>query len=98
MKEDLQLLARSSGRTARIKAGRLAALMKLYPTHPRGSRWMRDEASRLARSVAFHLRRAELLGRVITQIEYKSRQALMLDGRQDTRTTRAPHGGLRGST
>ena len=62
MKEDLQLLARSSGRTARIKAGRLAALMKLYNTHPRGSRWMRDDVLERVQTVRERLRLLPCLG------------------------------------
>ena len=62
MKKDLQTLARKNGQSAKVKAGRVAIILKLYQNNPRACAWLRFEAARLAKSVSYHLRQASILG------------------------------------
>ena len=76
MKKDLQNLARKNGLSAKVKAGRVAIMLKLYQDDPRARIWLRFEAARLAKSVSYHLRQASILGGVINQMEHGDRPAL----------------------
>ena len=49
MKKDLQNLARKNGQSAKVKAGRVAIMLKLYQDDPRARIWLRFEAARLAK-------------------------------------------------
>ena len=75
MKEKLQSLARRNGQLAKVKAGRLAIILKMYHANQRGGHWLRSEAAHLAKSVSYHLRQADLIGRFIAKSEGKNRQA-----------------------
>lgn len=79
MKEKLQSLARRNGQLAKVKAGRLVVILRVYQTDLRGGQWMLGEAAHLAKSVAYHLRQADLIGRFIAKTERKDRQAKSID-------------------
>lgn len=98
MKSKFQILARKNGHLAKMKAGRVAVMLKLYQADPTGRHWLRNEAVYLSKSVAYHLRQAALIGSVIAQIEKTERQVKKIDNMPDTRTPRAPLSGARGKT
>lgn len=96
MKDELRIIARRNGQLARVKAGRLAVILKLYHANPKGGQWLRAEAAHLAKSVTYHLRQAALIGQLIGSFERKDSQAKGLDSQQDNRTPRRPVEGRRG--
>lgn len=96
MKDELRKIARRNGNLARVKAGRLAVIMRLYHANPRGGQWLRAEAAHLAKSVSYHLRQAALIGQLIAGFEKKDRQGKELDTGHDNRTPRQPIKGGRG--
>lgn len=96
MKDELRKIARRNGNLARVKAGRLAVVMRVYHANPKGGQWLRAEAAHLAKSVSYHLRQAALVGKLIATFETNDRQAEMLDVVQDNRTPRQPVKGGRG--
>lgn len=69
MKTQLQEMARRNGHLAKIKARRVAAILKLYKTDPLGNRWLRNQATHLAKNVDYHLRQAAHYGRVIDSLD-----------------------------
>lgn len=75
MKDELRKIARRNGNLARVKAGRLAVIMRLYHSNPRGGQWLRAEAAHLAKSVSYHLRQAALIGQLIAGFEKKPDKA-----------------------
>ncbi len=90
MKAKLQRLARMNGQLAKIKAGRLAVMLRLCRSNPKAGKWLQGEAMRMAKSVAFHLRQADLIGRYISQQECKPRQVKHIDPAQAKRAQREP--------
>lgn len=96
MKDELRRIARRNGQLARVKAGRLAVILKLYHANPKGGQWLRAEAAHLAKSVTYHLRQAALIGQLISSFERKDSQGNTLDSKQDNRTPRRPVEGRRG--
>lgn len=71
MKSAFQMLARSNGAQARVKAARVPIILKMQTTHPHSAQWLQQEAERHARSVDYHLRQAAVLGKMIRNIEAK---------------------------
>mgnify|MGYP003383320710 CR=1 FL=1 len=70
MKSDLKAMARRNGQQAKIKAGRVAVMLRLAETNRTpGQGWLRQEAAHLAKSVSYHLRQASLIGQLIDSIE-----------------------------
>jgi plasmid stabilization system protein ParE len=77
MKTQFQSFARQSGKRARTKARRLAAMLRVYQRDPVGNYSLRSESVHLARSVSYYLRQAELVGRIILNIEGDTRPAFL---------------------
>lgn len=73
MKDDLKKFARSNGERARVKASRVALMLRLYGRDPEGSDYLRQEAEHLARKVVYHLRQAVIAGSLIERIDGKKR-------------------------
>ena len=71
MKDELRKIARKNGNLARVKAGRLAVILRMYHANPKGGQWLRAEAAHLAKSVSFHLRQATVIGQLIASFEEK---------------------------
>lgn len=96
MKDELRKIARRNGNLARVKAGRLAVILRMYHANPKGGQWLRAEAAHLAKSVSYHLRQATLIGQLIAGFEKKTRQVKELDTGHDNQTPRQPIKGGRG--
>lgn len=79
MKSQLQIFARQSGKRARVKARRLAAMLQAYQRDPISNYSLRGESAGLAKSVSFCLRQAEIVGRIISNMEDAGRQSLFID-------------------
>jgi hypothetical protein len=79
MKEDLKKFARANGERARVKAARVAVMLKLYQRDPERNHYLRQEAEQLARKVVYHMRQAVIVGSLIERIEGKPRQAISHD-------------------
>lgn len=79
MKSELQSFARTSGKRARVKARRLAVMLRLYQSDPVRNFGLRSESANLAKSVAYYLRQAELVGRIIISLEEGQRQSIKVD-------------------
>lgn len=69
MKNGYVELARKNGRLARVKAGRVAVMLRLYQENPANRQWLRERATLLSKHVAYHLRQASILGNYIKTIE-----------------------------
>lgn len=73
VKVRLQGLARMNGTMAKLKANRLASLLKCPELHKPEATARRSEATHLAKIVSYHLRQAAIIGRHIDHIERTSR-------------------------
>lgn len=69
----LQSLARMNGTMAKLKANRLANILKCPELHKPESTDRRTEATNLAKIVSYHLRQAAIIGRHIDHIERTNR-------------------------
>lgn len=68
MKDELYRIARANGERARVKAARVAAMLKVYRRDPDGNDYLQTEAGRLARKVIFHMHQAVSVGGLSEQI------------------------------
>jgi hypothetical protein len=91
MKDELYRIARANGERARVKAARVAAMLKVYRRDPDGNDYLRSEAQRLAKKVIYHMHQAVVVGGLIEQIEVQQRQAIARDGRRKKYRSE-PHG------
>ncbi|PRC94521.1 hypothetical protein [Solimicrobium silvestre] len=73
MKIKLQQLARQNGQHAAIKAKRVAIILTLPVRDAVSQRWLKMEALRVAKTVEYHLRQANLIGQLIERMDEKIR-------------------------
>jgi len=67
-------LARKNGQLARLKAKRVAVMLRLYGKDPTQRQWLRIKAMILSKSVNYHLRQASILSSHIKLLESKENQ------------------------
>lgn len=75
MKDELRKIARKNGERARVKAARVAVMLKVYRRDPVQNEFLRTELEQLARKVVYHMRQAVIVGALIEKMEGKPRQA-----------------------
>lgn len=81
MKRELQKIARLNGQLARVKARRVAVILKMQRDDPGAARWLRQEAALLAKRVAYLLRQADLIGGMIERQERSDYQGAKVHSR-----------------
>jgi hypothetical protein len=74
MSEDFKRFARKSGERARVKAARVAVILRMYRRDPVANAFLRSEAEQLARKVVYHLRQAVIVGSHIDMVQRRNRR------------------------
>lgn len=62
-------MARRNGQLARLKAARVAVMLRIYRENPTDRRWLHVQAMVLSKRVSYHLRQAWILGQHIKRLE-----------------------------
>lgn len=62
-------MARKNGQLARLKAARVAVMLRMYNEKPSERQWLRVQAIVLSKRVSYHLRQAWILSQHIKRLE-----------------------------
>lgn len=65
VKDELIRIARNNGERARVKAARVAVLLRVYRSDPVRNAFLRLELEALAKAVVYHMRQAVIVGALI---------------------------------
>ena len=90
MHSRLQRIAHANTERAKVKAARVAELLRRSAQNPDSHERLMAEAKHLAKKVVYHMHQAMIVGGFIEDIEVQRRQAISYDGRR-TRYRRDPH-------
>lgn len=74
VKDELRKIARKNGERARVKAARVAVMLKVYRRDPVQNEFLRTEVEHLARKVVYHMRQAVIVGALLEKLESRPRQ------------------------